>query len=101
MAITSSMICVLIVLVYWIASWLIAVDVNASFVQACLNPNGLWTISFGKWWAFAAMTGVTNGLSIGLCASFYIWLSLKENETTLVTTKVCRFYVLSNYLLEF
>ena len=91
MAITSSMMCMLIVLLYWIASWLIGVDAEAKFVQACLNPNGVWTLRFGKWWAFAAIIGVTNGLNIGLCAIFYIWLSLEENATTLITTKVGRF----------
>ena len=88
MAIASSMMCMLIVILYWIASLLIGVDSNAYFVEACVNPNGLWTLKFGKWWAFAAVIGVTNGLSMGLCASFYIWLSLEENETTLITTKV-------------
>ena len=88
MAITSSIMCMMIVLLYWITSWLIGNDIKASFVEACLNPNGIWTISFNKWWAFTAIIGVTNGLSIGLCASFYIWLSLGENETTLITTKV-------------
>jgi hypothetical protein len=77
----------LIVLLYWIVIWG-GSFANASFVEACLNPNGLWTISFNKWWAFSAIIGVTNGLSIGLCASFYIWLSLEQNESTLVTTKV-------------
>jgi hypothetical protein len=81
----------LIVLLYWIASWLIGADAKASFVEACLNPNGLWDIGLSKWWAFAAITGVTNGLSIGLCAIFYIWLSFEENATTLITTKVGRF----------
>ena len=84
----SSMLCISIVVLYWIASWIIGDDVQASFVEACLNPNGLWDMSFNKWWAFSAIIGVTNGLSIGLCASFYVWLSLEENETTLITTKV-------------
>ena len=91
MAITSSMMCVLIVLLYWTASWLIGVDAKAHFVEACVNPNGLWSMKFSKWWVFTAMIGVTNGLSIGLCAIFYIWISLEETATTLITTKVSRF----------
>ena len=89
MAISSSIICLVIVLLYWIASWVIGGDKEASFVKACLNPNGLWTPGFSKWWAFTAIIGVTNGLSISLCAALYIWLSLEQNETTLITTKVC------------
>ena len=88
MAIASSIMCMLIVFLYWIASWLIVVDSKANFVEACLNPNGLYTLPFSRWWAFAAIIGVTNGLSIGLCASFYIWLSFEVNETTLIATKV-------------
>ena len=85
MAITSSVICMLIVLLYWISSWLVGIDyTKVLFVEACIHPNGISSISFNKWWALAAITGVTNGLSIGLCAFFYIWLSWEENETTLI-----------------
>ena len=99
MAITSSVMCMMIVFLYWIACWLIGSNIKASFVEACLNPNGIWTISFNKWWAFSAIIGLTNGLSIGLCASIYIWLSLGENETTLITTKVGFFIVILEFKL--
>jgi hypothetical protein len=100
MAIASSIMCMMIVILYWISTLLSEVGSYSYFADACLNPNGLWTLNFSKWWIFTAIIGVTNGLSIGLCAAFYIWLSLEINETTLVTTKVGIFKVLSNHLLQ-
>ena len=93
-AIRSSLVCLIIVSVYWTATWMINPigDNQPIFVRACMNPNGNYTLEFDKWWAFSAIIGCTMGLSIVLCASLFIWLSLQQNETTLITTKVRKTY---------
>ena len=91
-AIGSSIVCLIIVAVYWTATWMFHTDNQAVFVKACMNPNGNYTLEFDKWWAFSAIIGCTMGLSIVLCASLFIWLSLQQNETTLITTKVRKTY---------
>ena len=89
-AIGSSIVCLIIVAVYWTATWMFHTDNQAVFVKACMNPNGNFIIGFGKWWAFCGVIAGTHGLGIALCASLFIWLSLQQSETTLIRTKVCR-----------
>ena len=87
-AIRVSAACIFIVLMFWTATFMFDSDIGATFVVACLSPNDTHTMKYGKWWAFASIIGLTNGLSIVLSASLYIWLSLEENGTSLITTKV-------------
>ena len=58
------------------------------FAKACLKPNDVYTMETGRWWMLSAIVGIMHGLSITLCAVIYIWLSLEENDKTLITTKV-------------
>ena len=87
-AIRVSVACIFIVLMFWTATFMFEPDIGATFVVACLSPNDAHAMKYGKWWAFASIIGLTNGLSIVLSASLYIWLSLEENGTSLITTKV-------------
>ena len=76
-AIRVSAACIFIVLMFWTTTFMFDSDIGATFVVACLSPNDTHTMKYGKWWAFASIIGLTNGLSIVLSASLYIWLSLE------------------------
>ena len=86
-AIRVSAACIFTVLMFWTATFMFDPD-DSEFVVACMRPNDVHAMKYGKWWAFGAIIGITNGFSIVLSASLYIWLSLEENGTSLITTKV-------------
>ena len=90
-SIRSTIVCLVLVCLYWLATWIFAGGSSNEFAKACLKPNDVYTMQTGKWWMLSAIVGIMHGLSITLCAVIYIWLSLEENEMTLITTKV-RFY---------
>ena len=73
----------------------------SEFEKACVKPNDIYTMGKGinNWWMLSAIVGIMHGLSISLCATIYIWLSLEENEKTLITTKV-RFYKTSDRTIQ-
>ena len=87
-SIRSSFVCMVLVCFYWMATWFFAGSDMSEFGKACLKPNGVYTMGAGNWWMLSAIVGIMHGLSITLCAVIYIWLSLEENEKTLITTKV-------------
>ena len=94
-ALVSSTMCMLIVLLFFIASWMFGIDSGGPFVKACLQPNDIydWRTfeTFGKIWVFGGIVIAINILGIILCACVYIWLKLEEREATLITTKVYKF----------
>ena len=87
-SIRSSIVCVVLTLLYWTATWLLAGNSMSEFEKACVKPNDVYTMGKGNWWMLSAIVGIMHVLSISLCATIYIWLSLEENEKTLITTKV-------------
>ena len=98
-AIRSTVVCMVFVFLYWTATWLLEGKNDSEFYRACINPNDIYTMTTGKWWVFSAIVGIMHGLSISLCAVIYIWLSLEENERTLITTKVKKSTTLRNLII--
>ena len=95
-SIRSTIVCLVLVCFYWLATWIFAGGSSNEFAKACLKPNDVYTMETGNWWMLSAIVGIMHGLSITLCAVIYIWLSLEENEMTLITTKVRSHKTLGN-----
>ena len=93
-AIRSSILCMLIVLLFFIATWMFGSDSGAAFAQSCLRPNDAYTEMFEKWWVFSSIVTMINILGIVLCASLYTWLKREECDTTLITTKVYKLHAI-------
>ena len=87
-SIRSTFVCMVLVCSYWMATWLSRGNGISEFEKACLKPNDEYTMETGNWWMLSGVVGIMHGLSITLCAVIYIWLSLEENDKTLITTKV-------------
>ena len=88
-AIGSSIICVFLVVLFFIFTWIFGFDGKAG--EACLYPDKVFKLStfgtFGRIWAFGAVIVGVNILGIIFSASLYVWLKVQDSNT-LITTKV-------------
>ena len=90
-AIGSSAICIFLVFMFFILTWIFGFDDGGAFGKACLYPDEVFKLNtfgtFGRIWAFGAVIVGVNILGIILSVSLYVWLKV-EDTNTLITTQV-------------